>query len=226
MSNMQLDSAQQVRRSARPQNRGLSHVRSEVRPQDRSLSQVPSDVRQNGHGLGIIRDNGGQRVCERVPERLAVRLHLKDGKKEFDATVRSTDISLSGVFFASTFLLKLGTVMDLEFRMPHDSRQVRVRGVVAREVRLDEAGVAGAQAGFAIRFLSYGEHAKTILASSFLAAELDGFLASYARDHRVPHSEVSRLRQTIVAWEVGKLDLAAGEMAVLGAGLLPGQHAA
>jgi hypothetical protein len=154
------------------------------------------------------------------------QLHLKDGKREFDAYVRSTDISLSGVFFASTFLLKVGTAMDLEFQMPHDTRVVRVCGTVTREVRLDETTPAGTQTGFAIRFVSYGKNAKIVLAFSFLAADLDGFLTIYAHDHSVPRAETLRLREAIVSWEVGNMEFAMEEKDLLQSALRPRADAA
>jgi hypothetical protein len=153
----------------------------------------------------------------RAHERFPVRLRMKDKKKEFDATVYTADISLSGVFFATTFFLKTGMVMDLEFNMPNDPRLVHVRGMIVREVRLDESkGGRRTQSGFAIKFLEYFADAKTVLASSFLTADLDDFLTDYLRRRSAkPKNEIEGLRDVLIAWEVGKMSEHTGELNIM-----------
>lgn len=162
-------------------------------------------------------DPQNQRMFPRAKERLPVLLRMKDKKKEFEATVYTADISLSGVFFATTFFLKAGMVMDLEFHMPNDPRLVRVRGMIVREVRLDDSPRGRrTQAGFAMRFLEYFADAKTVLASSFLTADLDDFLADYLkrRSHK-PKGELESLRDVLIAWEVGKMSDQSGELNIM-----------
>ncbi len=159
-----------------------------------------------------------RRVFPRANENIPVRISMSTGKRSFEATVYTADISLSGVFFSSTFFLKTGLVLDLEFAMPNDDRPVKVRGLIVREVRLDgrSGGRSGAIAGFAIRFTEYFADAKTILASSFLIAELDDFLGDYMdrRSHK-PKNEHDSLRDVIIAWEVGKMELSEGELNIM-----------
>lgn len=159
-----------------------------------------------------------QRRFPRAKERIPVRLKMQDDKREFEATVYTTDISLSGVFFAATFFLKAGTVMDLEFNMPNDDRPVKVRGVIVREVRVDEGtgGRARSKAGFAMRFVEFYADAKTILASSFLIAELDEFIQDYInRRTTKPKREADALKEVVIAWEVGKMELKGGELDIM-----------
>lgn len=161
-----------------------------------------------------------KRRFPRAREKIPVKLKMDDGKKSFEATVQTCDISLSGVFFTSTFFLKPGTVLDLEFMMPNDDRVVRVRGVIVREVRLDEGrssrGGQRTTAGFAMRFVEYYADAKSILAASFLIAELDEFLLDYLeRRSRKPKTEMESLRDVIIAWEVGKMELKEGELDIM-----------
>lgn len=149
----------------------------------------------------------------RARERIPVKLKLIDGKKQFEATVFTCDVSLSGAFFASSFFLKAGSVLDLEFKMPNDERMVRVRGIIVREVRLESSRN---RTGFAMRFVEYYADAKTILASSFLIAELDGFLDDYLQRRSVkPVSERDALRDVIIGWEVGKMELKGGELDIM-----------
>ena len=151
----------------------------------------------------------------RAKESIPVKLTLRDGSKEFEATVHSIDISLSGVFFSSSFFLKPGTVLELEFKMPNDERRVRVRGMIVREVRVNDPRHKG-RAGFAMRFVEYHADAKTILASSFLIAELSAFIEDYL-DRRTlkPKKESDALRDVIIAWEVGKMELKGGELDIM-----------
>ena len=152
----------------------------------------------------------------RAHERIPVQLVMKDGNKEFQATVYTEDISLTGVFFASTFFLKAGTEMDLEFHMPNDDRVVRVRGMIVREVHVKEDSPSETVSGFAMRFTEYYADAKTILASSFLIAELDEFVKDYLERRTLkPKTEANGLRDVIVAWEVGKMDLSGGELDIM-----------
>src|SRR5690242_5921412 len=83
-----------------------------------------------------------------------VRLSVGAGKeKRFEATLHSRNISVSGVFFESTFFLKVGQVVDVELRLPPQNRPVRARGRVVRVESLDEGGKA--TTGFALRFEEY-----------------------------------------------------------------------
>lgn len=165
--------------------------------------------------MATSKDSDETRRFPRAKERIPVKLTLRDGNKQFEATVHTVDISLSGVFFASSFFLKPGTVLDLEFRMPNDDREVRVRGVIVREVRVDDSG-RKAKAGFAMRFVEYHADAKIILASSFLIAELDSFVTDYlTRRTLKPKKESDALRDVIIAWEVGKMELKGGELDIM-----------
>ena len=159
---------------------------------------------------------GKQQRFARAKERLPIRLSMKDGDREFQATIYSTDISVSGIFLASDFFLKVGTELDLEFTMPNDDRVVRTRGVIVREVRLDEGGRRPGAAGFAMRFTEYYADAKTVLASSFLVVELDDFVEDFLeRRSRRPINEREALREVLIAWEVGKMDLVETEQELL-----------
>jgi hypothetical protein len=162
-------------------------------------------------------DPKNKRMFPRARERFPVRLRMKDKHKQFEATVYTADISLSGVFFATTFFLKPGMVMDLEFNMPNDPRVVRVRGVIVREVRLVEAQRGRhTEAGFAMKFLEYFADAKTVLASSFLTADLDDFLADFIkRRSQKPKNELEGLRDVLIAWEVGQMSEHTGELNIM-----------
>ena len=157
-----------------------------------------------------------QRRFPRAKERLPVQLSLRGGEREFSATVYTTDISLTGVFFASEFFMKPGLELDLEFKMPNDERVVRARGVIVREVRYAKGHGQNEQTGFAMQFTEYYDDAKTTLASSFLMVELGDFIEDYLRRRtKKPKNEDESLHDVIVAWEVSKMNLAGTEADML-----------
>lgn len=158
-----------------------------------------------------------KRRFPRGRKRIPVHLSLDESEKEFEATVYTTDISLTGVFFASDFYLKAGTILDLEFKMPTDDRMIHTRGVIVREVRVDDERKQGSTvSGFAMRFVEYFADAKTVLASCFLTSEIGHFLDDYlARRSRSPKSERISLGDVIIAWEAGKMELGGAELDVM-----------
>jgi hypothetical protein len=158
-----------------------------------------------------------KRRFPRIEERIPVQLRIQSGKREFSAKVYTADISLTGVFFSTEFYLKSGTELDLEFTMPGDDRVIRVRGMIVREVRVDQRRPsAKAKSGFGLRFTKYHDDAKTVLASAFLAHKLDGFVDGYLeRRTKKLKTEKQQLLDIIVAWEVTRMDLGLGERELL-----------
>lgn len=154
------------------------------------------------------------RFFPRAREKIPVRITIDDGQKQLEATVQTYDISLTGVFFASEFFIKVGTELDLEFTLPNDERPVRVTGTIVREVRLDERRHRGdTVSGFAVHFTEYHADAKTVLAASFLIADLDEFISDYLKRRSIKRrTEVEQLRDVVIAWEVGKMELKEGEL--------------
>ncbi|MEZ0314370.1 MAG: PilZ domain-containing protein [Myxococcota bacterium] len=158
-----------------------------------------------------------KRRFPRVEQSVPVQLRVQTRDREFSARIYTTDISLTGIFFASDFFLKTGTVLDLEFQMPGDDRMVRVRGMIVREVRIDERRPSSKlKSGFGMRFTEYIDDAKTVLASAFLAHKLDGFVAEYlGRRSKKLKTEAAQLRDIIVAWEVTRMGLGLAERELL-----------
>ncbi|MEE8409217.1 MAG: PilZ domain-containing protein [Myxococcota bacterium] len=163
-------------------------------------------------------DSSKKRRFARAKESLPIKLTFADGKREFEATVYSADISVSGIFLATEFFLKAGAELDLEFTMPNDDRAVRTRGIIVREVRLEESSgrAKTTVSGFAMRFIEYYADAKTVLASAFLIVELDDFIDDYLERRSLKRrTEREQLKDVIVGWEVGKMDLSGSEEELL-----------
>jgi len=156
----------------------------------------------------------------RAKERIPVQLTIRTGGREFSAMAYSVDISLTGIFFASTFFLKPGVELDCEFKVPNDERTVRTHGVIVREVRADKPGMRSGVSGFAVQFTDYYDDAKTALAASFLMVELGDFVGDYLRRRtKKARNEPESLADAIIAWEVSKMSIGGAEQDLLHARL-------
>lgn len=136
---------------------------------------------------------------------LKVKTLLSEGAgktKSFEATLHSRDISVGGVFLESTFGLKLGQKLNVEFKVPPKDRMVQARGTV---VRVESAqGQRRGAPGFAIRFDEYVGSSRVALANYFLGPELKEFVQKYARENHLKHSDadVEQWVDMLAAWEV------------------------
>lgn len=138
-----------------------------------------------------------------------VRLSIGTGRdKRFEATLHARNISVSGVFFESTFFLKLGQMVDVELQLPPRGRLVRARGRVVRVESMDESGKA--ISGFALRFEEYFDSSDVVLANYFLAPALRDFVERYAQKNRLraPSEYVEQVVDILSAWELSKMNQA------------------
>lgn len=157
---------------------------------------------------------GGQelRRYPRSHEHVRVRLSRQVGGTEFGATLETADVSFGGAFFTSEFFLRTGMELDVQFRLHHDDRLIKVRGIIVREVRSDDPGSRSTFSGFAVRFIDYYDDAKSILATYFLNFDLEDFLNEYMETkNRKVKSERERVRDALIAWEVHCMELSDGE---------------
>jgi len=140
---------------------------------------------------------------------VSVKVHLTVGdgpNRSFDAVLPSRDLSVSGVFFESTFFLKIGQAVDVSFRLPPQNRLVRARGRVVRVETMEEG--ARPRTGFAVRFESYLDSSDVVLANYFLAPALREFIAAYASRSRLrlPDDTLSLVVDVMSAWELEKMN--------------------
>jgi len=140
---------------------------------------------------------------------VSVKVHLTVGdgpQRSFDAMLPSRDLSVSGVFFESTFFLKIGQSVDVSFRLPPQNRQVRARGRVVRVETLEEGSKP--RTGFAVKFEEYYDSSDVVLANYFLAPALREFITSYASRSRLRLSDetVGLVVDVMSAWELEKMN--------------------
>jgi len=139
---------------------------------------------------------------------VSVKVHLTVGdgpNRSFEAMLPSRDLSVSGVFFESTFFLKIGQTVDVSFRLPPQNRQVRARGRVVRVETLEEGSKP--RTGFAVKFEQYYDSSDVVLANYFLAPALREFITSYASRSRLRLSDetVGLVVDVMSAWELEKM---------------------
>lgn len=137
--------------------------------------------------------------------RIKARLFVGgDKNRQFEATLQTANISVGGIFFQSTFFLKMGQFVDVELRLPPHDRLVRARGTVVRIETLEASGKS--LTGFAVRFDEYFESSEVVLANYFLAPVLREFLQGYVRKQklRATADEIDRFVDVLAAWELSK----------------------
>lgn len=152
-----------------------------------------------------------RRRFPRADLRVKAKLSISgDRKRQFEATLPTANISVGGIFFESTFFLKLGMALEVALELPPQGRLVRARGTVVRIETMQPGGRG--KSGFAIRFSEYLDGSEVALANYFLAPVLREFIQKYAKKHRFePKPEyVAHMADLLAAWELSKADGAAG----------------
>jgi hypothetical protein len=141
---------------------------------------------------------------------LETRVHLTAGPdgRAFQATLRSVDVSLGGIFFQSEFALKIGSELHASFELPDEKRRVEADGVVVRVEQYDPRK-RGGRTGFALQFTAFEGDGLVALASIFLAPRLREFsrrwLSGRGRSRR-GDSELERLVDALIAWELERTE--------------------
>jgi len=130
----------------------------------------------------------------------------------FEATLATRNISVGGMFLASTFFLKLGTPLLVELELPGTKRLVRVRSEVVRvETQANFTG-------FALRFTEYLDGSEVALATHFLSPVLREFITGYAKQHRFDATPeyIAHTADVLAAWELRKAELGADVWSMIG----------
>lgn len=189
----------------------VSSARSQARP---------VHPRRDAAGRPAATDNSRRfpRSQVRVKARIIARNDKPGAKKgtssSLEATLETRDISMTGVFFESTFFLKMGAPVQVQFTLPGDKRLIAVDGVIVREDRPDDRGGAtgfgraAVRSGFAVHFTSFVDDSAVVLASLFLAPRVKTFIDRYLRGRRDQEfeSEADSLVDAVVGWELAKTE--------------------
>ena len=122
------------------------------------------------------------------------------GAPSFAATLRSDNVSMSGIFLRSTYFLPVGTLFDLSFRLPAEEQPVAVR---ARLVRHQD----GDGSGLGLEFEEFSGQSEIAMARLFLDEKVRDFAERYLGSGRAKSlkSEGARLVDALAAWELEKV---------------------
>jgi hypothetical protein len=139
-----------------------------------------------------------RRRFPRVQKDLPIRLFAgRDKSPSLECTLRSEDMSLSGIFLRSTFYLPEDMPVRIELLAPW-GQLASVRGVVARVVR------SGQVTGFGIHFSDLDADALTDLVCIFVGDHIQQFVADFASRQK-GSVDTTVLSEALLAWELARL---------------------
>lgn len=128
-----------------------------------------------------------------------VELWIGEGKERtFSATLKSSNVSVSGMFLDSSFFLALGTELSLRFGVGQGNDRVLGKGEVVREARSDSGS------GMGVRFVTFEGQSEVTLARLFLGDALREFAEEYLATARAKSlkGEFERVVDALAAWEL------------------------
>lgn len=165
----------------------------------------PGSTRPLGPQLDTF---GGEehRQFPRAKMNVPFRLSIGEGAEvRFQATLGSSNISVSGAFLESTFFLPVGTEVRASFELDPEEDPVLSR---AQVIRIETPGRDGkGRSGMAIRFVEFFQQSEVTLAKLFLGARLRAFAEAYLASKRARslNNELDRCVDALAAWELQKV---------------------
>ena len=143
--------------------------------------------------------------------RLVVPFQLWIGEgaeRRFSASLRSTNLSVSGAFIESTFFLPVNTELRVSFLLDASEEPVEARAQLIRQDHPDPR--TGKPSGFAIRFVEFFGQTEVTLARLFLGERLRAFADGYLSSKRARSltNELDRCIDALAAWELQKVTTA------------------
>lgn len=134
------------------------------------------------------------------------RLWIGEGEdRTFSASLKSSNISVSGAFLTSTFFLPVGSILQTSFELEAGEDPVLARAEIVRQETPDAAGRG--RSGFALRFIEFFSQSEVTLAKLFLGDRLRAFAETYLSSKRARslNNEFDRCVDALAAWELQKV---------------------
>ncbi|HXN40565.1 MAG TPA: PilZ domain-containing protein [Myxococcaceae bacterium] len=124
--------------------------------------------------------------------------------RQFAASLRALNLSVSGAFLQSSFFLPIRTELRVSFALDDVEEPVQARAQIVREQRADSGSASAAKTGFGIRFLEFYGQSEVTLAKLFLGPRLRAFVQQYLQSKRARtlENELERTVDTLAAWEL------------------------
>lgn len=123
----------------------------------------------------------------------------------FSATLKSTNISVSGAFLQTTFFLPVETTLNMRFSLEGNGA-VEGRAEIIREERPGGRNDSG-RSGIGIKFIEFFNQTEVGLARLFLEEQLAAFVKKYLSSARARslNDETERMIDAVAAWELRKV---------------------
>lgn len=134
------------------------------------------------------------------------RLWIGEGDaRKFSASLKSSNISVSGAFLESTFFLPIGSELQASFELEPGEEPVLARAEIVRQESPDAQGRG--RSGFALRFIEFFSQSEVTLAKLFLGDRLRAFAETYlsSKRARALNNEFDRCVDALAAWELQKV---------------------
>ena len=134
------------------------------------------------------------------------RLWIGEGDaRKFSASLKSSNISVSGAFLESTFFLPIGSELQTSFELEPGEEPVLARAEIIRQESPDSQGRG--RSGFALRFIEFFSQSEVTLAKLFLGDRLRAFAETYLSSKRARslNNEFDRCVDALAAWELQKV---------------------
>jgi hypothetical protein len=179
-------------------SRSAASVASLVKTAEGSRA-APGKSRQSAQSQAESR-----RQYPRADLTVQAKLSLADKPTHsFEAALPTSNLSVGGMFLASTFFLKMGTRLQVRLSLPPHGREVHVKAEV---VRVESQGK---HSGFALRFTDYLDGSEVVLATHFLSPVLREFIGHYASGNGFkPTPEyLAHTADVLAAWELRRAQL-------------------
>ena len=126
----------------------------------------------------------------------------KGGEVEFSAWLRTADISNGGCFLESTFTLRAGLAIEMEFGWPGLERKIHVAGEILRVIGGEPARRSGGHSGFAIRFTQFFGKSEIWLRAHLAKGGLYEFIAEFLQEEVNPGAtpSIEQLAELVMRW--------------------------
>ena len=125
--------------------------------------------------------------------------------RRFEASLKSSNVSVSGAFLESTFFLPVDTELRATFELDPEEDPVEARAVIVRLEHPTDRGQG--RSGMAIRFVEFFAQSEVTLAKLFIGARLKKFAELYLASKRARslNNELDRCVDALAAWELQKV---------------------
>lgn len=167
---------------------------------------VTSKSEKRSPAIEAGKDGPEHRQFPRARMAVPFKLWMGEGaERKFEASLSSSNVSVSGAFLESTFFLPVDTELRTSFELDPEEDPVQAKIVIVRQERTDSRGQG--RSGLAIRFVEFFSQSEVTLAKLFIGVRLKKFAEGYLASKRARslNNELDRCVDALAAWELLKV---------------------